>query len=108
MDDIESVANLPLRILGLEKTIEDLKNNLTLIFTQNKHLQKKISLLTDDINQVQDIQYGSGVKFIDLPILPCENMGIHNVPELIQQKSVEKHVLAALASTNIMHNVWTV
>ena len=29
------------RVLDLEKTIEDLKNNLTLILTQNKQLEKE-------------------------------------------------------------------
>ena len=30
-----------------------------------------------------------------------ENVEIHNVPELIEQKSLEKHVLAALPSINV-------
>ena len=44
------------RVSDLEEIIENLKNNLTLILTQNKHLKKKITLLTEDINQIQELQ----------------------------------------------------
>ena len=59
-------------------------------------------MLMDDINQVQDIQYGSEVKFIELCQYSCrDNVEIHNVPVLIEQQNLEKHVLAALAPINI-------
>ena len=61
-----------------------------------------IFMLTDDINQVQDIQYGSEVQFIEhCQYFRRENVEIHNVPESIEQKNLEKHVLVALASINI-------
>ena len=85
------------RVSDLEEIIENLKNNLTLILTQNKHLKKKITLLTEDINQ-----YTSEVKFTEsCQYSRRENVEIHNVPESIEQKVLEKHVLAVLASINI-------
>ena len=90
------------RVSDLEEIIENLKNNLTLILTQNKHLKKKITLLTEDINQIQELQYTSEVKFTESCQYSChENVEIHNVPESIEQKILEKHVLAVLASINI-------
>ena len=51
------------------------------------------------------MQYGSKVKFIKLlQYSQHKIVEIHNVPELIEQKNLEKHVLAApclLASINI-------
>ena len=90
------------RVSDLEEIIENLKNNLTLILTQNKHLKKKITLLTEDINQIQELQYTSEVKFTEsCQYSRRENVEIHNVPESIEQKVLEKHVLAVLASINI-------
>ena len=89
-------------VLDLVETVENLKNNLTLILTQNKQLKKKLSILTDDLNQVQDQQYTSEVKFIELcQYSRRENVELHNVPESIEQKNLEKHVLAVLALMGI-------
>ena len=91
-----------LRVSDLEETAENLKNILTLILTQNKQLKKKLSILTDDLNQVQDQQYTSEVKFIKLcQYSRRENVELHNVPESSKQKNLEKHVLAVLASMGI-------
>ena len=98
----DSSTNLPSRIEDLEKIIENIKSNMMLILTQNKHLKKKLSVLTDEIYQVQDNHYGSEIKFIELSQYSRrENIEFHNVPESIDQKSLEKHILAVLESCNI-------
>ena len=96
-------SNLQSRIEDLEKTIENIKNNMTLILSQNKHLKNKISKLTGVIYQVQNDQYGSEVKFIQLSQYSRrENTEFHNVPESIEQKDLEEHILSALSSINIV------
>ena len=49
MECIANDSSTNLRIEDLEKIFENIKSNMRLILTQNKHLKKKLSVLTDEI-----------------------------------------------------------
>ena len=86
------------RVENLERDIENLKNILVQLLTQNKNLKKENSKLTEDIYCNQDKIYNTEIRF-NRPnqYSRRENVEIHNIPESIMQKDLEKYVITVLS-----------
>ena len=90
------------RVENLEREMENLKTHLVQLLIQNKNLKKENSKLTEDIYYNQDKIYDTEVRFNrSNQYSRRENVEIHNIPESILKKDLEKYVITVLSSIGV-------